>query len=179
MLLDKSIIAVPAIHTLGRAEIVIALQLDSGNFLRDIDQLIYRYGLTRSEIDRLQNLGIHDQMDAFQAVINEHEATGLIAWAPDIDFVLTENLCFDYFPADGRGSFLPPSVPCTPRPVDVMKPCNARVETIILPEVPTHPLRKELFPSIAIFREGGVGVHFFERGSFECLLLVSVVYTRG
>src|SRR6266849_1121311 len=46
--LDQSVIAVPAIHALGRAKIVISLQLDSGNFLRHIRQLIDRYRLTRS-----------------------------------------------------------------------------------------------------------------------------------
>src|SRR5260370_19964120 len=91
--------AVRAIHTFGRAEVVIALQLDSGNFLREIDQLIYRHRLTRSEIDLLQHFRIHDQIDAYQAVINEHEATSLIARSPDIDFVLTRNFLFDYLTA--------------------------------------------------------------------------------
>src|SRR5258708_1202879 len=100
ILLDDSVVAFPAIHTFGCAEVVIAVQLDSGKFLRDIYQLIYRYRLTRPEIDRFQNLRIHDQIDALKAVVNMHKATRLISGTPYLDFVVARNLRLDHLPAD-------------------------------------------------------------------------------
>ena len=140
--LDERVVAVPPVHALRRAQIVIALQLDSRDVLGDVHELIDRYGFARAQVDRLQDFGVHDPLNAFRAVVDEHEAARLDSAAPNFNFVLAGNLGFDHFPADGRRRFFAPAEPCPPRAIDIVKARHARRKTEILHEVTAHSFRK-------------------------------------
>src|SRR6185295_10540862 len=58
--LDLGVVAVAAVHALGSAQVVGPLQLDAGDVLGDVDQLVDRHELTRAQIDRFQNVAVED-----------------------------------------------------------------------------------------------------------------------
>ena len=103
-------------------------------------------------------------MGAKGAVIDIHEAAGLLAVAPDVDFVFAAKFGLDDFSADGGGGFFAASVPCAVGAVDVVVAGVAGVEAEVFAEVAAHALAEEFFPAVAVFWHGGVGVGFFEAG---------------
>ena len=74
---DEGVVAVAAIDALRRAEIVVALQFDACKFLGEINELVDRDGLARTQIDGLHDFRVHHEVDALQAVIDIHETAGL------------------------------------------------------------------------------------------------------
>ena len=145
----------------------------------DVDQLIDADSFRRAEIDGFEDLGVHDQLDALDAVVDEHEAASLVAGAPDLNLVFAADFGFDHFAANGRGSFLAAAVPGSPRSIHIVKSCDAGVEAEILAEMAAHPFAEKLFPAVAVFGQRRVGVFFLQRGGFEGPLLVGVVDAGG
>ena len=56
VLLDQGVVAVAAIHAFGRAQVVIALQLDAGDIFHDIDELVDGDRFAGAEVDGLENV---------------------------------------------------------------------------------------------------------------------------
>ena len=178
ILLDQGVVAVAAVDAFGRAQIVIALQLDSRDFLDHVHELVDGDRFARTQVDRLQDVGVHDLLNAVGAIVDVHEAARLISAAPDLDFVLAGNLGFDHFAANGRRRLLAAAVPGAPgrrRCESAPRACEAE----IFAEVAAHALRKQFFPAVAVFGQRRIGVFFLQRGRFEGLLLVPVVNARG
>ena len=115
-----------------------------------------------AKVDRLQNVGTEDQIDSFDAVVDVHETAGLIAAAPNFDFMLSGEFCFHYFSADGRGRFFPAAIPRAPGTVDVVEAGYTGFQAEVFAEVPAHSFGKEFFPAVAVFGEGRVSVFFLE-----------------
>ena len=115
-----------------------------------VDKTVDRDQLVGTEIDRLFDLAVHHHVDAPDAVVDVHEAAGLQAVAPDLDFPFAGGFRVDDFTADrGRCLFAAP-FPGAVRPVDVVEPCHPRGQAEIFAEVAAHPLRKELLPAVAV-----------------------------
>src|SRR5215467_11655710 len=93
--LNERVVAVTAVYPFGRAQVVASLELDTGKVLGQVDQLVDGNGFARAEVDRFDDLRRHDLVDPLYAVVDKHEAAGLIARTPDLDFVLSANLRFD------------------------------------------------------------------------------------
>ena len=88
-LLNHGVVAIPAIHSLRGREIVVPFDLDAGDVLNDLNELIDRDQFAAAQIDRIDNVAAHDHLDALQAVIDVHEAASPGAITPDFDFMLT------------------------------------------------------------------------------------------
>ena len=113
--------------------------------------------------------------DALHAVVDVHEAAGLLAVAPDLDLVLAGELGLDHLAADRGGSLLAAAVPGAAAAVDVVEARHARIQAEVLAEVPAHALGEQLFPAVAVFGQRGIGVLFFQEGGVmsPSLLLLS------
>src|SRR5258708_21963787 len=120
-LLNSRVVGVASVYALWRAQVIFALQLDARNFFHDVHQLVHGHGFAGAKIDRIENPGVHDEIDSLHAIVNVHEAPGLFATAPDFDFVFAAELRFDDFSADcGRRLFAAP-VPGAPPATDLLK----------------------------------------------------------
>src|SRR5207248_4617055 len=60
LLADQRVVAVAPAHALRRRQIVLALELDSGDAFDDVDEAVDRHELRRAEVDRLGELALHD-----------------------------------------------------------------------------------------------------------------------
>jgi hypothetical protein len=45
------------VHAFRRAQVVVPLHLNAGDFLRNVDELIDAHELAAAEVDRLENIG--------------------------------------------------------------------------------------------------------------------------
>ena len=86
-------------------------------------------------------------LNALHAVVDIHEAAGLVAGAPDLDFVLAAELGLDHLAANGRRGLFAAAIPGAVRTIDVVEAGHACAETEILPEVAAHPLARTASPS--------------------------------
>src|SRR5215471_9685404 len=102
VLLNEGVVAVAAVYTFGSGQIVVALQFDPGKLFRQVNELIDGNRLAGAEIYRFENLRVQDHVDALDAIVDEHEAAGLISGAPNFNFVLSGNFRLDHFPANCR-----------------------------------------------------------------------------
>jgi len=94
-----------------------------------------------------------------------------VAIAPDFDLVLARVARLKNLAADcGRGLFAA-SCPRAEWPVNIVEPGDPRLHAIILMEVAAHALAEELFPSVAVFAERGIGILFFEGTTFSSFCL--------
>ena len=91
-LLDQRVVAVAAVHAFGRGEIVTAFQFHPGDLFHDVDQLIDRDQLAAAEIERLDEIAVHDHLRSLHAIVDLHEAARLMAVAPDFDFVFARKV---------------------------------------------------------------------------------------
>ena len=83
---DLGVVAVAAIHAFGSGEVVIVLELDAGDVFDHVVETFDRGQLVGTEIDRLEDVAVGDGEDSLDAVVDVHEAAGLLAVAPDFDF---------------------------------------------------------------------------------------------
>ena len=60
--LDQRVIAVAAVHAFRRIEIVIPLQFHPGDIFHDVDQLIDRNEFAAAEVERLDEIAVHDHL---------------------------------------------------------------------------------------------------------------------
>ena len=86
-LLDFSVVAVAAINAFGRLQIIASFELDAGNLLNDVNQTVYGHEFVAAEVDWFEDIAVHDRLCAFETIIDVHETAGLMAIAPDLDFM--------------------------------------------------------------------------------------------
>ena len=118
-------------------------------------------------------------LDAAGAVVDVHEAAGLLAVAPDLDLVVAGVLGLDDLAADGGGGLFAAAGPGAEGAVDVVEAGDAALEAVVLFEVAAHALGEELLPAVAVFGQGGIGVGFLEGDDVGVGLLVGVVDAGG
>ena len=68
----------------------------------------------------------HDLADALDAVVDVHEAAGLLAVAPDLDLVLAGLLGVNHLAADRGRRLFAAAVPGAVRAVDIVEAGDAR-----------------------------------------------------
>ena len=121
------------------------------------------------------NLAFHNRQGALGAVIDVHEAAGLMAVAPDFNLVFAGKLRFKHLAANGCGRLFASAGPGSKWSVDVVVPRNSALHPKVFFKVAAHPLAEKLLPSIAVFGQRWVGVCFLERNDMGVLLLFAVV----
>ena len=104
------------------------LQLDARDILDHVHQAVDRDEFVRAQVDRLLDLAVHDLENAFHAIVDVHEAAGLLAVAPDFDFVGTGFHGVNHLAANGGRGFFAAAVPGAVRAVDVVEAGHARRE---------------------------------------------------
>ena len=113
-----------------------------------------------------------------KTVVDEHEAARLFAVAPDFDFVMAGEFRGDHLSANRRGGLLAPAIEGAVGTVNVVVARDSRFETEVFAEMPAHPFAKELFPTIAVFRIGRVGILFLQARNVGTLLFEAGIDTR-
>src|SRR5215472_2893281 len=119
MFLDQCVIAVAAIHALWRFEIVRAFKFDSGDALNDVHKAVDGHNLVAAEVKRFNDIAGENRLGSLQAIIDIHEAAGLMPIAPNLDFMLSRELRLNDFATNGCGCLLPAAVVSSERTVNV------------------------------------------------------------
>src|SRR5579871_2061410 len=91
-LLDAGVVTIPTAHALRSTEIVDTLQLDAGDVLNDVDELVDTDEPAAAQIEGVSIAALHDAERAVHAVIDIHEAPRLLAIAPDLNLMFTGHL---------------------------------------------------------------------------------------
>src|SRR3974390_702430 len=159
--LDQGIVTVPAVDALRRAEIVMAFELDAGNLFSNVDELVDGNRLARTKVDGVENIRLHNQVDPFQAIVDVHEAAGLLATAPNLDVVFPLDLRLNHLAADRCWSLLAAAEPGAPGSVYVVETSHASTQAKILAKVPAHALGEQLFPAVPVFGHRRIRILFF------------------
>jgi hypothetical protein len=173
--LDQCVVGVAAIDPLRRVQLVGPLQLDPGDLLHDVHQLVDGHQLAAPDVDRLHVVAVGQHLGALQAVVDVHERTGLLAVAPDLDLVLPAQLRRDDLPAGRRRGLFPAAVVGAVRTVHVVVPGHPGLHAVVLAEMTAHPLAEELLPTVAVLRKRRIRIGLLEGGDVRILLLVAVV----
>src|SRR6266567_3747225 len=176
---NQRIVAVASQDTFGSVEVVDPLEPDAGDLLNDIHKPVDGDDFVRSQIQGFGDVAMHDQFCALNAILDEHEAARLLSIAPDVYLVRTRQLRFDDLAADGRGSLFPSTGPCALRTVHVVVASDTAAQARFLFKVAAQALAEELLPAVAIFRESGIRIRFFQRVQVWSRLLCGVVDTGG
>ena len=173
----NDVVAVAAGDALGGAEVVVPLEFDAADFLRDGHQFVDRDHLIGAEIDGRgdQLVAVHDLVDAEDAVVDEHEAAGLAAVAPDGDLAAAAVLGLDDLATDRRRRLFPAAIPGTPRAIDIVKAGDRGLEAPLGGVFLTKHLRHQLFPAVAAFGHRRVSVGFLQRRAVRVFLQRRVV----
>ena len=151
----------------------------SGDLFHHVHQLIDGDQFTAAQIDGFVDVAFEDCFHTLDAVVDVHEAAGLMAVTPNLDLVIARHFGFEHFAADGRGGLLPAAVPCAMRAVDVVKPRHPALQAEVFLEVAAHAFAEKFLPSVAVFRQGRIGIFFFQRDYIGTVLLVPVVDAGG
>ena len=123
---------------MGRAQVVSALELHLGNVFGNVDKLIDRNDLACAEIDRINDVALHDCDRSLEAIIDVLEAACLPAVAPDLNLIRVPELRLGNLPADRGGSLFTSSVPRSMRPIYVMVANDSCIKIEVLAEVAAH-----------------------------------------
>lgn len=113
------------------------------------------------------DVAVHEGACTVEAVVNEHEATRLLAVAPNFDFVMAGQFRGDNFSADRCWGLLAAAIEGAVGTINIMVAGHPCFETEVFAEVPAHPFAKELFPAIAVHWIGRIGVRFLKPGISE------------
>ncbi len=159
----------------GGLEVVGAFELDAGDFLDDVDELVDGDQFVAADVDRFDDVAPEEVLGALEAIGDIHEGAGLVAVAPDFDFVFAGEFGLDDLAANGGGGFFAAAVVGAVGAVDVVIAGDAGDEAEIFAEMAAHAFAEELFPAVAVFGQGGIGVLFLQGGDVFVALLVGVV----
>ena len=118
---------------------------------------------------------MHDPVDAFYAIIDVHEGTGLLPISPDLD--LTTIRCQSHLSTDSRWSLLPAPLVRTQGSIDVMEADYPRFKAIIFVEEAAQLFHKELLGTISLFWICGISVVFLQVSNLRTFLKVLWVDT--
>src|SRR5436305_4515460 len=117
---EPRVVAVSPPDTLRRVEPVTLAHGLAGDPGHEVHQLVDRHPFVRSKVERLRVVGLHDSVDAFDAVVHVEVRAALAAIPPHLDRLAVA--CQGHLPADGRRSLLTPPIVCAHRPVNVVEP---------------------------------------------------------
>lgn len=90
--LDQRVVRVPAVAPLGRVQLLGSLELDAGDLLDDVNQLVDRHQLARCDVDRLCEVAVRRHLGPLWVVVDVHERPLLPAVALGLDRVLPAQL---------------------------------------------------------------------------------------
>jgi len=172
---DHRVVRVAAVDALRLRQVVLPIQIHLDRFLDHVDQPVDRHQLVGAEINRLGDIGMHDLLRPFHAVVDVHERAGLRPVAPDHDLLVAGELPRNRLAREGRRGLFPPAVVGAERTVHVVVARDAGREPEVLPEVAAHPLAEELLPAVAVFGQGRVGIRLRKRLHIGGVLLLGVV----
>src|SRR5579872_22187 len=175
VLLDLGVVAVAAVHTLRSGKIVNAFELRTGDLFRNIDQLVDRHHLRRSQVERFNHVRVHDHLRALEAIVDVHEAARLVAVTPDRNFRVAFRLCLNYLAADSSRSFFAATRPRSVWTINVVIPRHPRTKTVIFAEVTAHALGKEFLPSVTVLGIGRIRIFFSQSRIVVIALLAGVI----
>src|ERR1700722_10620189 len=133
--LYEGIVTVTAVDALGGFQVVTALELDAGDALDDVHQLVDGNEFAAAEVDGFKNVAGQDGLSAFQTIINIHEAAGLVAVSPDFNFVFAGELGRNDFAADGGGGFFASAIVGAEGAVNIVETGDAGDEAVVLAEM--------------------------------------------
>ena len=160
-LTQQRIVGVASPHSLRtryvlRADVPLAGHLDD-----EVCQLVDGHHLVGAEVERLGVVGLHDAVDALDAVVDVAERPRLLPVAPDLDAaaVLGER----HLAAERRRSLLPAAVVRAERPVDVVEPDGAGLHRVLVGVVGAQQLGEQLLPPVGVLGLGRVGVALLQR----------------
>src|SRR5581483_5922173 len=173
---QPGVVAGATLHT-ERTGHVAALDLLARYAGNNRHQFVNRDEPLLADVQWLPMLRPHQPSNALDAIVDVAVRPRLSPIAPHFD--LTTIRGQRDFAADGRRRFFTPAIIRTKRSEDVVKAGDPGLEAEIFGVVSALALAEELFPAIAIFRIGGIGIFFFERRHIRRLLLVDRVNARG
>jgi len=107
---NQRVIAVAAVDALGSAQIVVPLQLHAGNLFGHVYQLVDGHQFTGTKVDGRQNVALEEIDDALGAVVDIHEAAGLMAVAQISISCLPECLASSTLRLMAAGAFSRPPI---------------------------------------------------------------------
>src|ERR1043166_5690925 len=115
-----------------------AAQFDFGDVFDEVHQLIDRHQFAAPQVERFQDVTGEDGLRSLKAVIDVHETAGLMAVAPDFNFMLSRELGLDDFPADCGRRLFPPAIVSAIRPINIMETGDAGLNPKILTKMAAH-----------------------------------------
>ena len=122
---DQSVVAVAPSNPLRRRQIVASLEFDARNRRHGVDKLVDRHHLRTPNVERRLDRAVGKSAGALDPVIDEHEATRLLAIAPDLNLVTARDHGLGDLSTDGGGSLFATALPCALGPVDVVISADA------------------------------------------------------
>src|SRR5680860_957706 len=153
---QQAVVGIAAAHTLRSVDVLEADVGLTGNFRDDPRKLIDAHHPVGSQVQRVGVAGLHQAVNALDAVIDIAERTGLLAVTPDLDLPALfrrSNLA-----ADGGRGLLPSAVVGAVGAVDVVEADRPRHEPVLLSVVLAELLGDQLLPPVCVLRVGGIGV---------------------
>ena len=127
----------------------------------------------------IELVAVRDHVNALHAIVNIHEAAGLVAVAPDEDVLFAGVHGFDDLAAERRGRLFASAVPGAVRPIDVVEAGDEGFHAAFHPVFLAKHLAHQLFPAVTALGHGRVGVGFLERAHVGVLLEQDVVGAGG
>src|SRR5690242_9421976 len=101
-------------------------------------------------------IAMGDQIDSFDAILNEHITPSLASIAPNLDFMDSVIFRGDDFARNCRRRFFAAAIPRAKRAIDVVESSDEGLQPALGPIFLAHHFREELLPPITPFRHGRV-----------------------
>ena len=160
--MDQLVVAASSPHPFGCSQIILPLQFDPGDSLRNVHQLVDRNHFRTAQIERVADVALHDFGRPLDAVVDVHEASRLLAVAPNFNFTRFVFLGLDHLPADRGGRFFAASIVRAVRAVYVVIADHPCLQLKILSEMAAHPFTKQLFPSVPVLWHSRIRVRLLQ-----------------
>src|SRR6266536_2179413 len=154
-------VGVAAAHALRLGGVVALGDALAGDAADEVDQLVDRDHAVLAEVDGVMVVGLHQPVDALDAVGHVAVGAGLLPVAPDLDLVVLVRR--GDLAADGGGGLLPAPLPGPERPEDVVEADHPGGEAVVLAVVAAEPLGHQLLPAVAVLGVRRVGVLLTQR----------------
>jgi hypothetical protein len=148
---NQSVVTVTAIYAFWRIEVVAAFQLDPGDVLYNVDQLIDGHLLRAAEIDwKIYRSAVHDVLNPLDAVIDVHETPRLLSAPPNLYGMIAGKFRFNDLAAYRGGRLFTASVIGTQWSIHIVKSGDPGYQTEVFGKMPAHPFTEKLLSAIAV-----------------------------
>src|SRR5271168_2748485 len=158
---DNVIIAVTATHSQRGVAFIDSLQTYTRDIFDNVDELVDADHFIAANVQRLDEVGLHQPLGALKAVVDIHEASGLLAIAPYFDLMIACHHRKRDFARNRSRSLLAPPVPRSERSIHVVIATDPRPQTKVFAEMAAHSFTEQLLPAVTVFRHCGIGVLLF------------------